>query len=603
MRASLCILFISGVLCLVFSFSAEQTNWSDGPSVWGPVISFGTDFYLDTDVRWLTTDETLNSSFYDTETLIKPNQHSYRVLAADLDLDGYQDLLFSAAPTTYLIGACYNQSSGSSWNSFTLFSGDQKIEWFGISDIDGDGDLDVTGTQWGNIIWLENPAIAQGDWNVHAVPYTLSSNIGLPADMDNDGDYDLVGRTNMYTLRWYENLDGTGDLWEEKLISTVDEICLYSMSDINGDGLCDVVATRNLPGEVIWLEHPAPGSDDWIYHEITTSFSRPFEVVSVDIDGDDDIDIAVSSYPSSFLAIFENSDGLGTEWSQRFVSTDVTQINQLSAVDYDLDGDPDLLAGTFGYGARLFENMDGTGNTWFAYSFQSCSNYPRGACSEDFNGDGELDFAFGGTGYDNRLKWCTLDYVTGSLESNLLDTEIAADWGSISWTGIEPASTAIGFQVRSSSSPEVGQMPAWSDTLWNPCSLEGILTDGHRYVQYRAILLTDNVDSTAVLKDVTISWNDTGISSENEDEAFMPVFTIASNPSSGEVIIYYSLQQPSPVSISLYDICGRLQRENVNEDMPTGTHTIYFSELTPGVYCFKMTAGGSMQTEMVTIIE
>ncbi|HSL85714.1 MAG TPA: hypothetical protein VK861_02125, partial [Bacteroidales bacterium] len=69
MKASVYVLLISGWFALGISFSAEQTNWSGGPSSWGPVTSFGTDFYLDTDVRLLTTDETLISGFYDTETL------------------------------------------------------------------------------------------------------------------------------------------------------------------------------------------------------------------------------------------------------------------------------------------------------------------------------------------------------------------------------------------------------------------------------------------------------------------------------------------------------------------------------------------------------
>ena len=601
MRMPIAMLLTTGIFFLAFSVSAEQTNWSDGPSPWEQTTSFGSDFYLDTDVRWLTTDETLRSAFSDTETLIKSSQHSYRVLATDLDLDGNLDLLYSASASAGLIGACYNQSFGNSWTDFTLFAGSQNINWFGLADMDGDGDQDVTGSQWGNVIWLENPCSAQGDWNVHAAPYTLSCNIGLPADLDNDGDYDLVGRTNMYTLRWFENLDGSGDLWEEKLISSVDEIGLYTMNDINGDGLLDIAATRYGPGHIIWLEHPAPGSDDWIVHEITTSFPAGLEIVSVDIDGDADIDLVVSSYINPHLAIFENTDGLGTTWSQRFVSTDILNITQLSAMDYNLDGAVDLLVGTAGSGAVLYENMDGTGNTWFTYSFQSCGSHPKGACSGDFNGDEMPDFAFGGTGYDNLLRWCELGFITGSLESNLLDTEVSADWGSISWEGTEPPSTSIGFQVRSSSSPDIGQMPAWSDTLWTPCSLEGILTGGDRYVQYRTILVTAEPGNTAILDNVSISWNPSGIGSENE--SIFPMFTLSSNPSHRQAIINYSLQQPSAVTITLFDSSGRVQREYVNENLSGGAHTTHFHNLTPGVYYLRIDVGGLAQTKKIAVTD
>ncbi len=132
---------------------------------------------------------------------------------------------------------------------------------FGFQDFNDDSRLDVVLAEGrSNIVWLEQPAKADGAWNLHWIgtmdPDTAT---GLTlADIDGDGDDDIYCGS-------------------------------YSGPPRDRDGE-DVTAVMSL-GRLAWFENPGSAEGTWVRHDITRRKRGMFDMaVPRDMDDDGDID-------------------------------------------------------------------------------------------------------------------------------------------------------------------------------------------------------------------------------------------------------------------------------------------------------------------------
>jgi len=77
------------------------------------------------------------------------------------------------------------------------------------------------------------------------------------------------------------------------------------------------------------------------------------------------------------------------------------------------------------------------------------------------------------------------------------------------------------------------------------------------------------------------------------------------NPFNPTTQITYQLPQASDVQLAIYDMAGRQVTTLVNERMSSGSHTINFnaSELSSGVYLYRLQAGSTVLTKKLTLIK
>jgi hypothetical protein len=94
--------------------------------------------------------------------------------------------------------------------------------------------------------------------------------------------------------------------------------------------------------------------------------------------------------------------------------------------------------------------------------------------------------------------------ASGTLESSILDTDTWPRWGGIDWRAEAPDGTEVYFRVRSSNDETA--MGEWSAAITAPGSLEGLLNESERYVQYQAVLESDDPAATPQLESVAIDW-------------------------------------------------------------------------------------------------
>ena len=291
------------------------------------------------------------------------------VHADDVDGDGDTDVLSASGA----FGIAWHENTdgdGSGWTDH-LIDGDNGSGRCVVSaDIDGDGDIDVISALFSTntVAWHEN---TEGDGSAWFT-YLINEDAGgirsvFAADLDGDGDIDVIsGSPNDNTVAWYENTAGNGSEWTKRII-TDSASGIYSTfaADIDGDGDMDVVSGWG-EDTVAWHENTAGDGSVWTTHDITDLAGASVDFVEkvyvADLDGDGDMDVLSASYHDDKIAWYENVLGDGSAWNGYVISIDADGAFSVAAGDLDTDGDMDVISGSELDGkATWYENIDGEG--------------------------------------------------------------------------------------------------------------------------------------------------------------------------------------------------------------------------------------------------
>jgi len=295
-------------------------------------------------------------------------RNSYPRLA-DMNNDGKLDLLLGRDLASFL----YYRNSGTLnapvWTGVAdVFTTETSHYWKNpdLVDIDNDGDRDlIYGTDDGNMLMYQNngtltsPVFAYNGTYFPVVKVSGNSTASL-ADIDNDGDLDLITGTSGGQIRLVQN-NGTKFIPQFALtsgnygnLSTSSYSC-PRFADFDKDGDYDVV-TGATDGKVyLYLNNNGSFTlADWFS---TVDIGWTSIPAPVDLDGDGDMDLLVGAETSANVVFMENV-GNNTFTSNPSMITGINfgSYNRPSFGDADNDGDYDLIIGSLWGDLKYYEN-------------------------------------------------------------------------------------------------------------------------------------------------------------------------------------------------------------------------------------------------------
>lgn len=371
------------------------------------------------------------------ERLLGNYTYSYACATADLDGDGDLDLTTADAEPNSNLYLLLNDGKGKFQHSFIQKYASEanqpiRLERHDIGDINRDGHPDVVivdNLKW-DIRWFENPGpkdIAK-PWKLHRVaqPQEVPGSYDVAlSDLDGDGDLDVAASSWRYGNRfdWFENVGspGTGEKWvRHEIESMVGETRTIAVADFNRDGKPDVLGTGRVGNQVVWYANSGkPAAEKWSKTIIDDKTLAPTHGHPVDLDKDGDLDVVMAfglvaqvgpgSSESHQVAWYENvgQPGLGAEWKKHLIGGNFAQGFEAVAGDLDGDGDLDVVATGWAGDGRLvwYENTGHPQTGWLQHAIKS--HWPN-ACTvilADLDHDGRLDIAACAERGANELRW------------------------------------------------------------------------------------------------------------------------------------------------------------------------------------------------------
>lgn len=265
-------------------------------------------------------------------------------------------------------------------NPFGLTSG-QNLALPTMVDIDADGDLDVFSSEaYGVIRYFQNTgtSTAPAFTAPQANPFGLQSGYYFAsmdfADLDNDGDLDLIVGEYYGNMQYYQNTGtNTAPAFAAPLanpfgLSAGLDYAFPSFGDLDNDGDFDLIIGE-YNGNLQYFQNtgsataPAFAAPSLNPFGLTASTNDFYQPEFTDLDGDGDLDLLCGEYYGA-IQYFENTGtqaapAFGPQQTNPFNLLPSYQISFVTTGDLDGDGDLDVLVGEY-YGVhQYYENNAG----------------------------------------------------------------------------------------------------------------------------------------------------------------------------------------------------------------------------------------------------
>ena len=302
-------------------------------------------------------------------TLVTRMEPAMAIAVGDLDLDGRDDMVVGGDGFLRVYYA-YNSITGG-YRSFT-FASTFNVRDIELADFDLDGDLDmVVGNRNAVNHFYRNSnvvgSIAQGpfaDW-LGTTPTPVSpTQISADAndtrsiavgDMNNDGYPDLiVGNGSSQINRWYPWPFSAGQVGGN-ITNTAADTRAIEVADFNQDGKLDVIT-----GEDSSNGHYYRRSNSGFYSGVIVGpVANIREVRVADLNNDGAPDVVFANAGQNTFVLNNKNSSQAFPGTNGVIGSETENTTDIRLLDYDNDGDIDVISGSSNTSNKLYLNQSG----------------------------------------------------------------------------------------------------------------------------------------------------------------------------------------------------------------------------------------------------
>jgi len=368
----------------------------------------------DNPLAWYKNDGTALPSFAGQDVVADSARNATSVLGADLDGEPGVDV---AAGFPLDDTVAWYQNDGEASPGFTehvITTEAVSVESVFAADLNGDGNMDVLSASSGDdkIAWYQNSGGSPPEFPERPISSTAEGAQSVFAiDLDGDGDIDVLSASpDDNKIAWYDNNGETPDAeFTEYAISTEALAAWFvTAADLDDDGDADVIAILSR-GTIVWYRNnrDGTGADLTFVRSVLGSIPGVTELIVTDVDEDGDLDLATISSGTNRVFWFESSGGSPPSFSGHAVQGAAIEGRSLTAADLNGDTDIDFAAGyqaeivwyeqldeiCAGFDASGDGVIDGVELAWLARAFGDSSDDPgiEWWAGIDLNQDGSVD--------------------------------------------------------------------------------------------------------------------------------------------------------------------------------------------------------------------
>ncbi|QEK52483.1 T9SS type B sorting domain-containing protein [Pedobacter aquae] len=322
----------------------------------------------------------------------------------DFDGDGYPDVavINNADNTVSIFRNTGNGTSISFANKIDFVTGTTPVS-VQSGDFDGDGKLDlaIVNSSSNSISTLRNNG-SSGTISFEAKQdYITQSNPGQIkiGDFDGDGKLDLVinefGNNSFSIFRNTSNV-GAITFASANTLSTGagSNPSALALGDVNGDGKLDIAITNFGASKLaLYRNTSSVNALSFVLDNSYDTQSFPLSVAIGDLDQDGKADIAVSNTNSNTVSFYKNTGTnniLSFADGQAYFAMDSPR--ELTMGDVDGDGKVDLAVANINASSiNIFKNNSTSAFLIFDKTIHTTGTNPISVALTDFDGDGRLD--------------------------------------------------------------------------------------------------------------------------------------------------------------------------------------------------------------------
>ncbi len=283
-------------------------------------------------------------------------------------------------------------------------------------DNDNDNDLIVSTINGSKVVFYEN--IGNDSLNIQKVICTTAHMNIDTGDINLDGLTDLIIGNNL-GVGWYEN-SGTNNFSNYHLVYSSNDLCFGTAADIDNDGDFDIVAGFYNTSKISWFTNDGLGN--FGSEQIITNSATDVNTIQVeDMDNDGFKDLVVTSAMDYAIDFYHNNGSLVFTCSNLYPANNTIPVNNApQLIDINSDGLKDIL---FHLWSTLQITNLGGGN------FNTAGFYSTNAMGyvldfNDYDNNGSLNAVYGAGIFAGYVEIVTTSQIFFMNDDNIFSTDI-----------------------------------------------------------------------------------------------------------------------------------------------------------------------------------